>query len=166
MVTAALGAALALGALQIVHAATPTGDNVHACVDNKSQALFLAQTDGSCTASQTGLRWFGQLDATTAKQVTSSLAANQEALVKANKLVTSSARLLAKQEKRYAALRRTFDSQKSGSARDKTLADMDEQVELQLQMAMDRRSRYVTALSNIMKKNDDSMSALVAGMTS
>jgi hypothetical protein len=31
---------------------------------------------------------------------------------------------------------------------------------------MDRRSRSETARSNIMKKNDDSMSALVAGMTS
>jgi hypothetical protein len=157
----ALGAVLALGALQIVHAATPADDNVHACVDNKSQALFLAQKDGSCTASQTGLTWFGQLDATTAKQVTSSLAANQAALAKANKLVTSSARLLAKQEKRYAALRRRFDSQKPGSGSDKTLAKMDEEAELQLQMAMDRHSRYERALSNIMKDNDDTLSGLL-----
>jgi hypothetical protein len=167
MLTAALGAALALGALQIVHAATPIGDNVHACVDNKSQALFVAKKDGSCAASQTAMTWFGGLSATTTKHLTSSLLANEKALVKANKLETSSARLLAKQHKRYAALRRTFDSQKLGRvSAEKTLGKMDEEVELQLQMAMDRNSLASRKLSNFMAKVGDTQSLLVASMKS
>jgi hypothetical protein len=165
MLTAALGAALALGALQIVHAATPTADNVHACVDNKSQALFLAQKDGSCAASQTAMTWFGQLDATTTKHLTSSLLANGKALVKTNKLVTSSARLLAKQKKRYAALRRKFKSQQLGRVRDQTLAAMDEDVELGLQSTMQNNNRSYTALSNIMVTNEDTLLELLGRMS-
>lgn len=45
-----------------------------------------------------------------------------------------------------------------------SFSDMAEQIQLRLQMAMDRRSKFIEALSNLMKKQSDTASAIISNM--
>ena len=45
-----------------------------------------------------------------------------------------------------------------------SFSDMAEQMQLRLQMAMDRRSKFIDALSNLMKKQSDTANALVSNL--
>ena len=45
-----------------------------------------------------------------------------------------------------------------------SFSDMAEQMQLRLQMAMDRRSKFIEALSNLMKKQSDTASAIIGNL--
>ncbi len=43
-------------------------------------------------------------------------------------------------------------------------AELSEQMQLRLQMAMDRRAKFIEALSNLMKKQSDTASAIISNL--
>ena len=45
-----------------------------------------------------------------------------------------------------------------------SFSDMAEQMQLRLQMAMDRRAQFIEALSNLMKKQSDTASAIISNL--
>lgn len=45
-----------------------------------------------------------------------------------------------------------------------SFSDMAEQMQLRFQMAMDRRSKFIEALSNLMKKQSDTASAIISNL--
>jgi hypothetical protein len=162
VLAAGLGAVLAIGGAQLVHAAAPSKSDFQACADKQTGALFEAPSGGACLKGQTAVTWFGHLDPTIATQIGNQVSSRRKALAGIDSgLKSLKARLRSKQHA-YDVAKKKFFSDQTLKARELDELEMTETESLRLQMAMDRVSKFMTALSNIEKEAADTDSAEIS----
>jgi hypothetical protein len=159
--TLALGAAIALGGVQLTHAATTSTGRFEACVSTTTHELYHTLPSGGCTTGQTATSWVGQLDTSTASSVATTSASNDKAVGAGVKALKSALKTYNKDKKKYASLASRLKTQSKTADKIGSLSDMSQQLQLELQVVTDRQSKLLETISNILKKLDGTDDSLV-----
>jgi hypothetical protein len=161
VLTMAFGAALALGGMQLSHASTDSTGRFNACVDTKSHELFDTLPGGGCETDQSPTSWAGQLSASTATTVTTTAASNDKSVGAGVKGLKSAMKSFNTHKKKYNSLVTKLRAESKAGDQVHTLSDMSQQMQLELQIAVDRQSKLLETISNIVKKLDSTDDSLV-----
>jgi hypothetical protein len=158
---AALGATVALASSGIVNASTKDANTYHACVD-KSGQLFRTPAKGC--GGRTAASWYRGLNAKTQSTLIASISDTQQKVSKLEDQIAAATKADDGYANQYAAEQTKFDDATTVDGKVSELDEMSDTVSLRLQSAMDRLSKMMTMVSNILKKNDDTATNIVKNL--
>ena len=144
--------------------AATTTSRITACVDAKTRAMFLAAADGTCPTGQNVISWPALLDPALVTKLNATLAGSLTSVHSLTSQVATLSSELTADRKRIARLQAVYASQTKLSAKIKTLDEISQQTQKELQQAMDGDRGFMTTIANILKELTDTDSAIVSNL--
>jgi len=138
--------------------------SVTACVDAKTRAMFLAASDGTCAVGRKAISWPGRLDPALVTKLDAALASSLTSARNLRSRMNTLASELASDQKKIAQLQAAFASETRVSARVKTLDELSQQTQKELQQGLDGDSSFLSTISNVLKKLTDTDSSVVSNL--